>query len=174
MNPKFLFAFFDFQLTGKVKPYMKKSNLLDDRPRSYEIITNEIRYEYYEELIQKNKYYTPERLSVFYERDTLTQDYSKQCIFESQKAIFNNIQNIIKKHNSRVKIIISPLYDQKKIYDQDVAYLRDIFGNDNVFDFSGINKFTDDYKNYYENSHYRPHVARELLGIAYKKSSATN
>lgn len=168
LNPKFLFAYLDFTLNGKVKPYMKKAYLLDDRPHNYDINSNEIRYDYFEYLIQKNKYYTPERLSVFYERDTLTQDYSPHCIFESQKVIFNNIKSITNKHNSRVKIIISPLYDQKKLNDQDIAYLKDTFGANNVFDFSGINKYTNDYKNYYESSHYRPHVARELLKITYE------
>lgn len=168
LNPKFLFTYLDFTLTGKVKPYMKKSNLLDDRPRNYDINSNEIRYDYFEDLIQKNKYYTPERLSVFYERDTITQIYSPQCIFESQKGIFNDIKAIINKHNSQVKIIISPLYNQMKLNDQDIVYLKDIFGANNVFDFSGINKYTNDYKNYYENSHYRPHVARELLKFAYE------
>lgn len=167
-NPQFLIPYLDFKLSGKVKPYMKNKNLLDDRPRTYDITTNEIRFDYFEKLINEDKYYTTERLSVFYDRDTLTQKYSSESIFEEQRLILKNIQSIFKKHNSKVKVIISPLYDQLKINDKDLDYLKGIFGQKNVIDFSGINDFTNDYKNYYESSHYRPHVARKLLEIVYE------
>ncbi len=168
LNHKFLYAYLDFKLSGKVKPYMRTSYLLDDRPLNYDITTNEIRYNYFEKLIEDGKYYTHERLSVFYDRDTLTQKYSSQSIFEEQKKIFQNIQSILEKHNSKVKVIISPLYDQMKMNDNDLIYLRSIFGQNNVFDFSGINEYTNDYSNYYESSHYRPHIARKLMEIAYE------
>ncbi|MEG2479981.1 MAG: hypothetical protein RSA50_06885, partial [Mucinivorans sp.] len=42
-----------------------------------------------------------------------------------------------------------------------------IFGQNNVFDFSGINSFTKDYHNYYEDSHYRPHVAKAIIDTIY-------
>ncbi|KAA6318040.1 hypothetical protein EZS27_031899 [termite gut metagenome] len=45
----------------------------------------------------------------------------------------------------------------------DLEYLENVFGEDNVFDFLGINTFTQDYTNYYDDSHYRPHVAREIM-----------
>lgn len=168
LNPKFLYAYLDFKLSGKVKPYMRKSNLLGDRPRNYDITTNEIRFDYFEKLIEEDKYYTTERLSVFYDRDTLTQNYSSQSIFEGQKKIFKNIQSILKKHNSKIRVIISPLYNQQKINENDLIYLRSIFGHNNVFDFSGINEYTNNYINYYESSHYRPHIARKLMEIAYE------
>ena len=58
-----------------------------------------------------------------------------------------------------------------KLNESDLIYLKDTFGEDNVFDFSGINEFTNDYRNYYEISHYRPHVARKILEIVYEISS---
>ena len=63
--------------------------------------------------------------------------------------------------------MISPLYNKMKLHNEDLEYLKKVFGETNVFDFSGINKFTNDYRNYYESSHYRPHVAREILKIVY-------
>jgi hypothetical protein len=62
---------------------------------------------------------------------------------------------------------VSPLYDQLKLNPQDKEKLDSIFGKHNVFDFSGINEFTKDSLNYYEASHYRPHVAKRLLEIIY-------
>ena len=40
-------------------------------------------------------------------------------------------------------------------------------GEENVFDFSGVNEFTNEMTNYYETSHYRPKVCKELLRIIY-------
>lgn len=59
------------------------------------------------------------------------------------------------------------MYDQLKINEEDLEYLKTLFGDVNVFDFSGINKFTNDYKNYYEASHYRPHVTKEIMEKIY-------
>ncbi len=170
LNPKFLYAYIDFKVSGEVRPHIKKMAILNDIQYHYDVTTNEIRYENFENLIEteEDKYYTSARLSLFYDRDTLVQNYSRPAILKAQKKLFNNIQSILEKHNSKVKVIISPLYDQMKLNESDLIYLKDTFGEDNVFDFSGINEFTNNYKNYYENSHYRPHLARKLLEIVYE------
>lgn len=166
LSPKFLYAYLDYQISGEVKPYMKENKLLDDAPYNYEIATNEIRHEYFEKLIAEKQYFTQERLSVFYQRDTI-QKTSPQAIEENQRKILNEIHAILKRQNSNVKIVISPLYDQLKLNGKDLAYLKYLFGEENVFDFSGINNITIDYQNYYENSHYRPHIAREIMDEVY-------
>jgi len=51
LSPDFLIAYLDFKLSGKVKPYMKTKFLIDDRPKEYNINTNEIRFEIFETLI---------------------------------------------------------------------------------------------------------------------------
>jgi len=171
LTPKFLYAFFDYKISGKVKPYMKKGSLLDDRPLDYDLSTNEERFDYFENQIKENEniYYSQQRLSVFYPRDTTNQKFSKKCIYNSQKTLLENIATITKKHNTKIKVIINPLYDQLKLDESDLKYLKSTFGAENVFDFSGINKFTNDYRNYYETSHYRPQVAREILSIVYEE-----
>jgi hypothetical protein len=171
LAPNFLYAFLDYKISGKIKSYMKKGFLLDDRPLDYDLITNEERFDYFENLIKENEntYYTQQRLSVFYPRNTASQQFSPKCIYDSQKNILENIASIIKKHNTNLKVIISPVYDQLKLDNSDLEYLKNTFGKENVFDFSGINKFTNDYRNYYEPNHYRPHVAREILNIIYRK-----
>lgn len=165
LNPNFLYNYMNFKLFGRYKP---RNNNLNDAPLDYDVSTNEIRFGYFEDLIKKNEYYTEERRKVFYKRDSIQNSYPKG-IYEEQKKLFNDIKLILKKHNSDIKIIISPLYNQDKIHKEDLIYLIRLFGEENVFDFSGINKFTNDYTNYYENSHYRPHVAREILKIIYNK-----
>lgn len=167
LSPKFLYAFIDFRTSGAAKPYMKKNNIFCDAPINYASDTNEVRWDYSEDLIRKNLYYTPERLSVFNDRDTI-QSYSSVSIEENQKVIFSNIHRIFKKHNTKVKIAISPSYDQIKLNKADLSYLKYLFGRENVYDFSGINEFTNDYRNYYDQWHYRPHVSREIIEEIYK------
>jgi len=170
LNPKFMYAFLDFTISGQVKPYMKEKNLIDDRPTTYDSSTNEIRFDYFEKLIQENKFYTPKRVSVFYARDTTAPHYSALSINKNQKAMLGSIKSIVNKHHTDIKVVISPLYDQMRLHQQDLAYLDSLFGKENVFDFSGVNRFTKDYRNYYEDSHYRPHVARALFEILYDKN----
>jgi hypothetical protein len=168
-NPRFLFAFIDFNLFGKVKNYMKTANLFDDRPFFYELISNEIRFQYFESMIDKdeNLYYGP-RNHIFYER-TGKIKYSPPCIRDKQKVYLEKIKNIFHKHKTNYKIIISPLYDQIGLNRDDVKSLCRIFGTENVYDFSGINEFTNNYRNYYETSHYRPHVTCKIIKEIYKE-----
>lgn len=174
LSPKFLYTYLDFKITGKIKPYMKENFLLDDRPRNYDVLTNEFKYNYFEKMMYENKYYTPERLSVFYNRDTIVQKFSPPALHDSQKKILNKMNSILKKHNTNVKIVINPLYNQMKLNNNDLVYLKHLFGSDKVFDFSGINKFTNDYKNYYEAEHYRPQVAAQIMEIVYKNQLNIN
>ena len=65
------------------------------------------------------------------------------------------------------RIVISPLYDQKKIDTTDLQFLRTVFGADKVFDFSGINDMTASIYHYYETSHYLPAIATEIMDSIY-------
>lgn len=46
-----------------------------------------------------------------------------------------------------------------------------LFGENNIYDFPGVNSITEDYHNYYEDSHYRPCVARFILQTIYQKET---
>ncbi|MFI0491758.1 hypothetical protein [Flavobacterium sp.] len=165
---KFLYSYADFRLSGHIKPYMKANFLLDDKPLKYDVITNEVRQDFFEKCIQENRYYTPERMLSFYKRGKI-QKQSTISIKESQKNILKNIRKIAIMQHANIKIVISPLYDQLKLNSNDLNYLKALFGNNNVFDYSGINYITNDYRNYYENSHYRPHIARAIMDNIYSK-----
>jgi hypothetical protein len=166
LTPKFTVAYFDYKISQRVKNYMKKGNLLDDRIGHYELATNESSYPLFEELIEKGEYYTRERMKVFYHRDSI-QSYESSAIGEKQKKMLIEIHDVFIKNKTDFKIIINPLYNQRKINEKDFRYLVSLFGKEKVFDFSGINEFTSDYSNFYETSHYRPHVAREILKRIY-------
>jgi hypothetical protein len=167
-NPRFLFAFVDFKLFRKLPYYMK--NIFDETPINYEPISNELSFAYIEAMIAKDEsfYYNEPRKHAFYERSGKVV-YSPPCIRDKQKMYLEEIKNIFQKHKTKYKIIISPLYDQIRLNQDDVNSLCEIFGKENVFDFSGINEFTSNYRNYYDVVHYRPHVALEIMSEIYKK-----
>lgn len=167
LNIQFLYAYLDFKISGKMKPYMHKNFLIENRPFSYNPVTNELSFYYYDQQINKNKYYTKEKKKEFYERsDTVT--YSPPAIGQIQEKMLKDINNVFRKHNTRFRIIISPLYNQERLSKEDVNRLVSIFGSSNVYDFSGRNSITEDFSNYYETSHYRPPVAERLMEQAYK------
>lgn len=171
IRPQFLVAYLDFKRSGRVKPYMKKKYLLDDRPFTYDVRSNELRYDHFEQLIAENRYFTPERMAAFYDRSAGKTAQAEPCILDEQKRLLTNIQALVHKHGTNIKLIISPLYDQIPFNPTDLNYLKTLFGEANVFDFSGINRFTADYTHYYEASHYRPHVANALMDSVYAAST---
>jgi hypothetical protein len=164
---KFLTAFIDFKLSGRVKDYMKQDFLLDDRPVDYDYITNEIQAGHFDTLIKKDpeRYYSS-RQNEFPRRDS-TPHFAPQVIKAPQIALLRSIKEIFVEKKTNYKIVLSPLYNQSKTDPGDVRTLQEIFGAGNVFDFSGINEFTSDFHNYYEWSHYRPPVANEIMKIIY-------
>ncbi|MBP7266283.1 MAG: histidine kinase, partial [Bacteroides sp.] len=50
----------------------------------------------------------------------------------------------------------------------DVKTLKRFFGKRNVFDFTGINEYTEDIHNYYEPGHYRPALGKRLMEKIYE------
>jgi hypothetical protein len=88
-----------------------------------------------------------------------------------QMQMLSNIRQLLMKHHTNYRIVINPLYNQVEMSPGDLKVLHGMFVQDNVYDFSGINKLTQSYTNYYETSHYRPHVAREIMNIIYSRTN---
>ncbi len=168
LNPKFLGSYIDLKLTHRLKPNMLEEHLFENNPITYNSISNEIRLDYFESLIRQQKYYTTQRRKVFYAREASKSIESQKLISAEQKKQLQNIARIVHKHHTHLKIIISPLYDQIKCNQSDLAYLKNVFKKENVFDFSGSNYITNNYMNYYENSHYRPGVSSHLMDVVYQ------
>ena len=164
-NPKFLYAIADYKLNGILRPYMH--DIFLTYPMGYDSITNELSFYYLEDLIRKGKYFDKKRISCFtnFQRPG---EINGAVISKDHIEELNTIKDIFTKHQTDYRIIISPLYDQVKMNPKDIEILNNIFGKNRVFDFSGVNKWNSDYHNYYEASHYRPCVAKEIMEIVYK------
>jgi len=72
------------------------------------------------------------------------------------------ICNLLKKHKSHYYIVITPLYDQLKFDAMDMQLIKNVFG-DNVYDFSGINRITDNECNYPDKKHFLPYVSKTIV-----------
>lgn len=165
-NGKFLISYLDLKIRGKYLPYMGET--LSDFSFLYDPVINEVTFDFFEKMIEKNKddYYLS-RKDVFYVRDDV-EKYSDPVIGEKQLKQIQYIAAQLEKQKTNYRIVISPLYNQKKLNPKDLEILYQIFGSDKVFDFSGKNELTSTIYNYYETSHYRPHVCKLILGLIYR------
>lgn len=102
-----------------------------------------------------------------FEDKSFPDSVSCPVIVIKQRKMLEEMMQTFKKHHTDYKIVINPLFDQIKLNPRDLDILREIFGKENVFDFSGTNEITVDCYNYYEDSHYRPHIARNILKRIY-------
>lgn len=166
LDPRFLLAYYDFTLFGTYRDYMRDHNILNAEPMRYDAVTNEIRYPQFEEAIARGEYYRGERRRIFYARPESVPP-SPACLGEQQLRLLREIRDIAAEHGTSLRIVISPHYNQQPLHPADVAKLQEMFGDGIVHDYSGVNEITADYRNYYELSHYRPHVAARIMREIY-------
>lgn len=167
LNPKFLIGYCDYKIFETHRPYMgssinkpkynhRSNNISGDFYYSYDKMIEEDEEGYYKNLQEKG---------VFYDRSELSFDSIK--IDDEESKILIKIQEILEKHNTDYYIIVSPLYDQRPFNYERMNKLKEIFNEDRIYDFSGENEFTASVYNYYEDSHYRTHIANEIIDIIY-------
>lgn len=167
-RPRFLFGLIDYQISGEMKPYMKAHKLLIDNEVEYDVRINEMKFTGNDRLLDQSMYYTPERMKVFHERSK-QEATGDTIIREEHYKLLQQIATIFKEEQTDYRVVISPLYNQVKLNPSDLMLLKHLFGTDRVFDFSGKNEITEDYRNYYENSHYLPSVCNHILEEVYQR-----
>lgn len=87
---------------------------------------------------------------------------------EKQIITLKKISAILDKNNTDYKIIISPDYRFIKFNPEDLKVLEEIFGADSIHDFSGKTEISENIRNFYDGSHYRPYIGRRILQDIYK------
>ena len=162
----FLFKFIGYQMFG-YQSWM--GNVFDLQKWNQTMPANELSLPEKDSLLEVNphQYYFNEA-HWFYNRPLPPTQQANAVLDSVSDSMLSEMQSIFKKNNAQVRVVISPLYDQVKMNDTDVASLKKIFGDDVVFDFSGANEFTNPIWHYYENSHYRPFVATEIMQKIYQ------
>ena len=165
LHPLFVYACVDYQLHKTLKTYMLEKYLFE-QPIVYNPNSNEIADQLFDQAIADGTYYNAKRMHRF--QDIQHPDsISPSILLKENKRLLREIAHILHQHHTKYKIVISPVYDQIRINPADIQVLQDIFGKSNVYDFSGKNPITSDYHNYYEESHYRPIIARQLMDSLY-------
>ena len=146
---------------------MKNYVRMDKYPDTFTPIFNDSYYGLTKEIKEDSLgYYNKmKQQGVFYQRPKASALILK--VTNKEIALLNKIQSLFAKHHTNYKIVISPLYDQIPIEEEQLQLLYSIFGKKNIFDFSGKNNLTEPISNYFESSHYKPNVAKIILDSIY-------
>ena len=161
----YFIKYFDVKLFGKYRPYMYGA--MENKHMLYTPVRNDFIFQGYIDQIKEDSlgYYSRD---LFYTRPD-TSVNREPVIKPYQKVYLEEIKQIFDKNHTDYKIVFGPNYDQKHINEVDLAYLKKLFGDEHVYDYTGINELTSDLKNYYEIFHYKPVVARKILADIYGK-----
>jgi hypothetical protein len=162
----FLKQYIKYMVTKKYEPAM--TEVLVQTIQAYDATDNEETYTLLESAIARNadSFYAARRARFYKRSDTL--QTGKPVLEPVRIGILNYIKGVLTKNNTNYRIVINPLYDQVRFNPTDLATLKNIFGSENVYDFSGINDITSNERNYFEESHYRPHIASRIIDSIYR------
>ncbi len=167
MDHSFFLGYVGYKTTGKVPKVFKHK--FAERQFTDPVTCDKIMVVWEKALAENSDKYYANLKGLFYPRDETRKSYHPAVIKNVQLRYLNEIKQILAANGTNYKIILSPNYDQKYIDRADLAKLKDIFGADHVYDYSGINDFTRDFHNYYETSHFRPPIARRIMAEVYAR-----
>jgi len=154
---------------AKMTPSLK---LLESR---FDSVRNDIYFFTRDTALQNHPdaYYTKKGLStepVFFAPENLEFDLKlgKGHIDESL-IHFKEIKALLDKHQSHYKVILSPLYDRTTLHPNDINKIKEILRADHFYDYSGKNEITENKRNYYEFSHFKPEIGNQILEEIYQE-----
>lgn len=165
--PKAMIAFTDLYFREELKDYMKTYGVTENVWRHDTLSNQLIYFAYDEEILKDQEAYYQKRKNSFPLRNPV-EGITKITIKNEQLKLLNNIASILKKNQTNYKVVISPDHDQMKLNPEDLTKLKEIFGEKNVYDFSGKTAITTNNRNYYEASHYRPFICDSILSMIYR------
>lgn len=163
----FFKRYLQFRLTGNRDAF--KGTAFQIKPNYFttEGERNNFYYTGYDSLLHADSVgYYREHADVFDVRKGKTQ--SDAVIGEAQQAMLHEIASALQNENTRVEVIVNPLYDQIRMHPRDCAVLEQVFGAAHVHNFSGVNEYTSFMGNYYDPMHYKEPVAISILQKIYR------
>ena len=165
---RFIGALLDYLVNRNFKPYM--SSYLLNEQSCLDLISNEYQnFSIQEELKQDSIGYYQRRADKFPEQDGQFREYRPQ-ISEAQIEMMREMKSIFGKMSTNYRIIVAPNYQQISVNRSDLEIIRMIFGEEAVFDFTGINNITDEISNFYDPLHFKVFVGKQLLDIVYSNN----
>lgn len=162
----FYVSYIDYLIFKTYRPYMKNTIPGDWSQYIFDPVTNDFILQKRINSITRDSIGFYSNSKMFYDRgNNVTTHW--ECIDESTMSKLKSMRNIFDRHHTNYKIVISPLYSQQYFNKADLKKLQGIFGEDNVFDFSGKNAYTANKGNFYDNIHYKPFLGSQLLKKMY-------
>ncbi|MDO7853263.1 hypothetical protein [Hymenobacter convexus] len=163
----FFYQYLYQRATGKFTPELEE--ILEGRRVAYDPTTNDLTLPDVEQEIKRDSL-------GFYTKNDRLKRARKPSVFKAvigaeQLRQLVAIRNVFARHNTNFQFVVSPLYYQQHLNPADISILQRTFGASHIHDFSGTNEFTSQNGNYYEDSHYRPKVGREILRRIYSAPS---
>ena len=143
----FLWAYIDYRVNKEYKQYMGFFIINNKLKCDYDAIYNEVLGDKYEKLIEAGEYYDDERIKEF-DNVQFPGKVSEIVLNNERMDMLREIKSIFVAQKTDYRIVISPIYDQVKINPEDLQFLIDLFGQNNVYDFSGPNQWNADFHNY--------------------------
>lgn len=94
---------------------------------------------------------------------------SKNLIDDSLLRVLNHIHDVFLRHDTDFRVIITPGYCYKypPISSHDLGILQSVFGEENVFNFSGRRDLTSDYNSYSDPNHFGLRIGWQMIEEMY-------
>ena len=164
----FFVKYCDFAFTGRQRGYM--AGAIEKRLFRHDPWTNDLSFQpLEEEVAAEGEEFHRSRRAVFDAPIAGAGTPTPAVIGLPQRSRLEDLQKIFQARRTDLRIVVSPLYDRRPLAEGDRHALQTLFGAAHVFDYSGTNDVTKDRRNYYEASHYRIRVAREILQQIYRR-----
>jgi len=161
LSPKFLFPYNYWLLSRNIASATVPA-IVDCSPYYIDTVTNQVGID---SLRYGFGHITTDR-NLLRERPKMTQRHP-DYIMDEQFRMLTEIKNVFENNCCNYKVVINPTFDQRKLSVNDMEILISIFGN-HLYDFSGINKFTENPNNYFDEAHFNSSVAKEIMNIIYE------
>jgi hypothetical protein len=164
-NIKFIIGYIDYSVFGTYRYYMTNLFLKQEFYYVSDNLTGDLYYgwdraiaenpgKFYKNLVDKGAFYRIKHTN-------------SRPVTKGEIELLKKIKQYFDKHHTDYRIVISPLYDQVPLGKNHLQLLIDIFGAATIYNYSGINRFTESIYDHYENSHFRPHVANQIMREIY-------
>ncbi len=162
-------SYIEYRITGKYRSGMKKV-IYAGAPLREPYTNNFINPREREIELKGNRYWSEHQEEFAVDR-TGAGEEDPPVLSGRQLNLLHRMKQICDNHRTVVKIIIGPNYYQKRIHHHDVELMKQLFGQEAVWDFTGINEYTNNDYNYYEPGHYRPIAGEQILQQIYHSSN---
>ncbi len=98
-----------------------------------------------------------------------SQKISQPLINKDFEKQLHYIKNVFDRNKTNYKIVLTPAFTKIKVNEKDLITLQKIFGEKNVYDYTGDNSMTRDKYNFFDINHLASNLGWEIIEDIYQK-----